>query len=67
MSCGDLLDEEPPTRPRKLGAYFTMSDNKPRVHLSWDKPSSDDISEYHIFRSMNNSSSFDFNLGELKL
>jgi len=59
MSCGDLLDEEPPTRPRKLGAYFTMSDNKPRVHLSWDKPSSDDISEYHIFRSMNNSSGFD--------
>jgi len=59
MSCGDLLDEEAPKPPEKLSGYFTLSETFPKVSLKWDKSISDDVSEYHIFRSQSNDFSFD--------
>ncbi len=59
VSCGDLLDEEPPMPPEKLSGYFTLSETLPKVSLKWDKSISDDVSEYHIFRSQSNDFSFD--------
>ena len=64
----DLLDEDPPRIPTNVRGYFTVlpitidttingTDTTiirytPRVHITWDEPASDDIYEYHIFRSV---------------
>jgi len=58
ISC-DLIDEDPPGAPFGLKGYFTMTNDQARIHLSWEKPPSDDIDEYHIFRSMDQGMSFE--------
>ena len=46
FSCSDILDEKSPAKPINLVGYFTMSENNPRVNISWDSPSDNDVSEY---------------------
>ena len=50
FSCSGLLDEKSPAKPINLVGYFTMSENTPRVNISWNSPSDDDVSEYQIFK-----------------
>tara|TARA_Y100000588_G_scaffold380848_1_gene465404 strand:+ start:148 stop:909 length:762 start_codon:yes stop_codon:yes gene_type:complete len=64
ICCEQLLDEDPPSSPINFRGYFTMDNNQPRVRLSWEKPPSNDILEYHIFKSVDNGSSFD-SLGKI--
>ena len=58
--CSDLIDEEIPSSPSNLTGYYTHSYDSPRVHLSWDKHESEDIHEYHIYRSIDEGNTFDF-------
>ena len=58
--CLDLIDEEIPSSPSNLTGYYTHSYDSPRVHLSWDKHESEDIHEYHIYRSIDEGITFDF-------
>ena len=58
-SCAEIFDEEPPNSPGNLRGYFTMADDQPKVHLSWEGPSNDDVSEYHVFRSIGDVTSFE--------
>ena len=71
----DLLDEDPPKIPTNIRGYFTVSPTtsdttidgtdttitkyNPRIHITWEEPASDDIDEYHIFRSTDQGNSFD--------
>ena len=59
LSCSELFDEESPYPPENLRGYFTMVDHRPRVHLSWNSPSNDDVSEYHVFRSLDHGATFE--------
>ena len=71
----DLIDEDPPKIPTNIRGYFTvtptMNDTtidgtdtiiikyNPRIQISWEELISDDIDEYHIFRSTDQGNSFD--------
>ena len=57
-SCSELLDENSPGRPVNLIGYFTISENNPRVNLSWNGPSDNDVSEYQIFKSIDQGATF---------
>lgn len=56
------LDEDPPESPTNLKGYFTLTQNNPRIHITWIKPPSERISDiegYHIFRSTDKGLSFE--------
>jgi len=71
----DLIDEDPPKVPTNIRGYFTVTptmndttiDEKdttiinynPKIHISWKESVSDDIDEYHVFRSTDQGNSFD--------
>ena len=71
----DLLDEDPPKIPTNIRGYFTVTPTtidttidgtdttitkyNPRIHITWKEPASDDIDEYHIFKSTDQGNSFD--------
>ena len=59
FSCSGLLDEKSPAKPINLVGYFTMSENTPRVNISWNSPSDDDVSEYQIFKSIDQGTTFE--------
>tara|TARA_B110000438_G_scaffold301186_1_gene355440 strand:+ start:154 stop:921 length:768 start_codon:yes stop_codon:yes gene_type:complete len=56
------IDEDPPESPTNIRGYFTLTQNNPRIHISWKKPPLErtvDIEEYHIFRSIDLGGSFE--------
>ncbi len=64
LSCNTLIDEELPLTPENIQGYFTINNYSPRVHLYWEGSSSDDISEYHIFRELGDDISY-YSLGKV--
>tara|TARA_S200000501_G_scaffold353318_1_gene373012 strand:+ start:452 stop:1210 length:759 start_codon:yes stop_codon:yes gene_type:complete len=63
IGCSGLLDETPPSPPYNLKGYFTLTQNNPRVNLSWTHSVDDDISIYQVFKSVDEGASFEY-LGE---
>jgi len=57
VSCD--LDEDAPDYPTGLRGYFTLSNSNPRIQINWYESVSDDVSEYHIFRSTDLGQTFD--------
>ena len=58
-SCSEIFDEEPPNSPANLRGYFSTADDRPMVRLSWEEPPDDEVSEYHVFRSLGDGTSFE--------
>ena len=58
ISCSEFLDEDAPSPPTELRGFFTVVDKSPKVKLKWELSISEDIEEYHIFRSNNNGLTF---------
>ena len=50
----EYLDEEPPEIIEGLACYFSMKNNTPAVRLSWIPTEDDDVTEYQIFKSSDN-------------
>ena len=63
VGCSGLLDETPPSPPYNLKGYFTLTQNNPRVNLSWTHSVDDDISTYQVFKSIDEGVNFEY-LGE---
>ena len=53
------LDEDAPDYPTGLRGFFTLKNGKPRIQINWYESTSDDVAEYHIFRSTDLGQSFD--------
>ena len=63
IGCSGLLDETPPSPPYNLKGYFTLTQNNPRVNISWTHSVDDDISTYQVFKSIDEGVNFEY-LGE---
>ena len=63
FGCSGLLDETPPSPPYNLKGYFTLTQNNPRVNISWTHSVDDDISTYQVFKSTDDGVNFEY-LGE---
>ena len=61
--CSGLLDETPPSPPYNLKGYFTLTQNKPRVNITWTHSVDSDISTYQVFKSIDEGVNFEY-LGE---
>tara|TARA_Y100001970_G_C13939564_1_gene702439 strand:+ start:31 stop:777 length:747 start_codon:yes stop_codon:yes gene_type:complete len=59
MVLGCDVDEEPPKFPSNLRGVFTLSEGTPKVKISWEKSTSVDVSEYHIFKASGLEGAFD--------
>ena len=53
------LDEIPPDVPTDVRGYFTMSEPKARINITWEAPLNDDVKEYHVFKTSNGGLSYD--------
>ena len=58
--CSGLLDETPPSPPYNLKGYFTLTQNKPRVNISWTHSLDADISTYQVFKSIDEGVNFEY-------
>ena len=60
VGCSGLLDETPPSPPYNLKGYFTLTQNNPRVNISWTHSVDDDISTYQVFKSIDEGVNFEY-------
>ena len=63
--CSDFLDETLPSPPYNLKGFFTLTQNKPRVNISWSHSVDSDISTYQVFKSVDEGVNFEY-VGELE-
>ena len=59
LFVGCDIDEDAPDYPTGLRGFFTLNNGNPRIQISWYESASDDVSEYHIFRTTDLGQSFD--------
>jgi hypothetical protein len=59
LFVGCDIDEDAPDYPTGLRGFFTLKNGNPRIQISWYESASDDVSEYHIFRTTDLGQSFD--------
>jgi len=59
LLVGCDIDEDAPDYPTGLRGFFTLKNSNPRIQISWYESASDDVSEYHIFRTTDLGQSFD--------
>ena len=57
ISCD--IDEDAPDYPTGFRGLFKLKNGKPRIQINWYESASDDVAEYHIFRSTDLGQSFD--------